>query len=133
MLFSFIPSLVTNSSHFLQTGFSLFSLLFSPVFALQWHRGKLLCGLVPRYSHVTMTMYGELNSVPTLGAFFWEAQAKALSVLFKYFLGMYKVEISRSNQFGLTASPSKIPIKSNSGHIRRKDSINCWKHYSLML
>lgn len=58
----------------------------------------------------TMTVCGELKSVPTHSGFLGEAQDKTLSDLFKYFSRMYKVEISRSNQFGLTASPSNPTV-----------------------
>lgn len=72
--------------------------------------------------------------LPIRSRFIFERHGVLLwSDLFKYFLILYEVGIFRSNQFGLTAFPSNIPIKFNSGYIRYKTRINCWKHYSLKL
>lgn len=74
------------------------------------------------------------NLLPICSGFIFERHGVSLwSDLFKYFLKLYKVGIFKSNQFGLTAFPSNIPIKFNSGYIRCKTGINCWKHYSLKL
>lgn len=102
----------------------------------QWETDLRLGSKMLSYYRQKMTIncMDSWNLLSIRSGFIFERHRVLLwSDLFKYFLRLYKVGIFRSSQFGSTAFPSNIPIKFNSGYIRCKTWINCWKHYSLKL